>query len=561
MPVSGEYAWSESNRHVEITIPLKGVSAKKTDIFTASNILRVSYPPFLLDLNLHGEINDDTSRAIFENGMLRIRLSKRIHEFWGQPCFIGTKEVIKERRRITMEAREKKIQRQMELVSQKKVEEERMVFQRHMALEEKERQRLDDKKAAEKKTAEDSIYDVFTNIRNENSLDDDDDARQPPQDSSSIEHVLNSNVEILPPPRKAVVTSFSHTPRLFKTPSRESTIKTEQEFIMKNVNAKMKKNALLNADGMIGDVDPAWLTGKGDEFVLKGDYCSAVNAYTEALVADVAPLSALDGRSECYLHQHDGERCVKDCLMALQIIESNNHRLVESTMIQEPMPLDQESQLFRKKIHIRLAMANCLLEEYAKAFEHLSIARDISRTYNISSKIDIYDLDMYMQANDWKVKADGRFTDGRQLDTALEQYSKALTMDPMHTKARMNRAACYFAMKNYVECIADCDHALIQLQQYQPQQHLTSTPKCTRLINVMLSPLPNVRRKWIITLLCRRAAAKEEHGDQYDFDDALKDLEEAKSILIRPSIDDTGIDIATIDASIERVKEGMMMNM
>jgi tetratricopeptide (TPR) repeat protein len=198
-------------------------------------------------------------------------------------------------------------------------------------------------------------------------------------------------------------------------------------------------------------------------------------------------------------------------------------------------------------------MANCLLEEYAKAFEHLSAACDMDKTDDVILDC-ICDLDMYMQANDWKVKADGSFTDGRQLDTALEQYSTAISMDPMHTKARMNRAACYLAMKNYVECIADCDHALIQLQQYQPQQRLTSTPKCTRLIDVMLSPPPNVRRKWIITLLCRRAAAKEEHGDQYYIDGALKDLEEAKSILLRPSIDDTGIDSATISASIERLK-------
>jgi hypothetical protein len=230
MPILGEYTWSESDTHVEVIIPLKGVSAKKTDVFTASNILKVSYPPFLIDLNLHGEINEDTSRAIFENGTLKIRLSKKVNGLWGQPCFIGTKDVIKERRRVAMEAREKKIQRQMELVSLKKVEEERMVFQMHMALEEKERQRLDDKKAAEKKTAEDSVHDAFTNLRNEKSghvkslvvVDGnpnmkklvDDDARQTPQDSSVIEHGLEknqTNVEIQPPPpRKAVLECNIH---------------------------------------------------------------------------------------------------------------------------------------------------------------------------------------------------------------------------------------------------------------------------------------------------------------------------------------------------------------
>ena len=108
MPISGEYTWSESDTHVEVTIPQKGVSAKKTDVFTGSNILKVSYPPFLVYLNLHNEIKEDTSRAIFENGTLKMRLSKKVNGLWGQPCFIGTKEVIKERRRLALEAREKR---------------------------------------------------------------------------------------------------------------------------------------------------------------------------------------------------------------------------------------------------------------------------------------------------------------------------------------------------------------------------------------------------------------------------------------------------------------------
>ena len=48
-----------------------------------------------------------------------------------------------------------------------------------------------------------------------------------------------------PPPRQVVQGTFTHTPRLFKTPSRESTIKQEQQFIMKN-RSNLSKNVLLN---------------------------------------------------------------------------------------------------------------------------------------------------------------------------------------------------------------------------------------------------------------------------------------------------------------------------
>jgi len=165
MPVSGEYTWSESDGCIEIAIPLKGVSAKKVDVFTASTILKVSYPPFLVDLNLHDEIDEDSSRAVLENGTLKIRLSKRKVGRWGRPQFEGKKEEINQRRRMALQERDERTQREMEKVSQKKVEEERMVFRKHMALGEKERQRLDDIKSTQKKDAEDAMHDAFLDCR------------------------------------------------------------------------------------------------------------------------------------------------------------------------------------------------------------------------------------------------------------------------------------------------------------------------------------------------------------------------------------------------------------
>jgi hypothetical protein len=297
MPVSGEYTWSESDGCIEIAIPLKGVSAKKVDVFTASTILKVSYPPFLVDLNLHDEIDEDSSRAVLENGTLKIRLSKRKVGRWGRPQFEGKKEEINQRRRMALQERDERTQREMEKVSQKKVEEERMVFRKHMALGEKERQRLDDIKSTQKKDAEDAMHDAFSRLQNvkaceeslskienagaervgvsgqdsaikssvDGNLHKKVDARPNPLDCAdeSIKHEIKPKLGV-PPPRKAVQTSFRHTPRFFKTPRRESTAKREQEFIIKN-SAHLRKNALLNGDD-IGDVDPVWLTANGNEF-------------------------------------------------------------------------------------------------------------------------------------------------------------------------------------------------------------------------------------------------------------------------------------------------------
>ena len=557
MPVSGEYTWSESDVCIDIAIPLKGVSAKKVDVFTASRILKVSYPPFLLDLDLYDEIDEGSSRAVLENGTLKIRLSKRKIGRWGQPQFEGTREEIKMRRMMALQEREEKIRREIDMVSQKKVEEERMVFRKHMALEEKERQRLDEIKATQKKDAEDAMHDFFSRLQNVNACEGlfpkienagadrsgvsaEDaaskssvdgnlrkkvDARPNPQDCAdeSFKHEIKSRLGG-PPPRKAVQTSFRHTPRLFKTPSRESTVKQEQEFIIKN-SSNLRKNG-----GDIGDVDPEWLTAKGNEFCGNGDFCSAINAYTEALRADGTLIPALDYRAACYLHIREGACCVKDCLATLNMNEA----------IEAYLNTALEQAHFRAKVHIRLALAFCLLGEYKNSMEHFTKALELDKTNEVAMQ-GMRHLETFIEANRWKEKADECFAEGNP-GRASELYSKALLVHPTHTRALMNRGACHLLMKNSADCIDDCVFALTQCKRRGAD---------SSLISLMLLPGPCVQRKWIVALLCRCAAAKELGKD---FRGALEDLEEAMNT-IRPTDD---IDIETVEKSFERVKKGMV---
>jgi len=271
MPINGEYTWSETTDKIEISIPLKGVSVKKVDVFTTSKQVKVSYSPFLLDLTLYNDIDEDRSRAVLKNGTLKISLPKKDAEHWNQLEFKGTKQEIQQRRAAALKEREEKVKRQDEHLASKKVEEERRLTRQHMALEERERQRIDDIKAAEKEKAEEAMHKTFAaktkanEIEKKKKSDGVDDCEvstntkqeHPPQDCSDSDVADEIEEDALPPPRTAVQTSFTHTPRLFKTPSRESTVKQEKEFILKNRDKNLKKNALLNDDGI--DVDPAWL--------------------------------------------------------------------------------------------------------------------------------------------------------------------------------------------------------------------------------------------------------------------------------------------------------------
>lgn len=552
MPINGEYTWREFNDSVEVTIPLKGVSAKNVDVFTASTLLKVSYLPFLLDLNLFDEIDEDDSRAVRKNGELVVCLKKREVREWGQLCFEGSKEETRQRRCDTFRKRDEYVKRQMENVAAKKVEEERMVFRRHMALEANERNRLDDIKATEKKNAENKMFDAFSQLEsarscersvdekiacmtiqdvthpasNDHDLNPKKDAKLVLQECSEEISQFKDRVELdIPPPRRVVQTTIRNSSRLFKTPSRESTAKQEQEFIIKN-RCNLQKNALLN-DFDIGDSDPVWLTAKGDQFYSKGDFCSAVNAYTEALHKDQTLVQALAKRADCYLNLREGAFCVKDCTDVLQF----------NLVIDAQFNTAQERSQFRKEIHIRSALAHCLIEDYKNGMEHFMKARTLDETDGIV--IDsIRHLAIFMEALQWKVQGDTYFAEGN-LDKANELYSRALIVDQTHLKALINRAACHLAMKKNASCIDDCNYALTECRQ--KRRNMT-------LLAAILFPKPTEQRKWIVTALCHRAAAKQLEKDDQG---GLVDLEEAINT-VRPNDD---IDLEGIKKGIEFLKK------
>ena len=202
--------------------------------------------------------------------------------------------------------------------------------------------------------------------------------------------------------------------------------------------------------------------------------------------------------------------------------------------IDEHFDTDVEKKQFRKSTHIRLALAYCLVDEYESGMKHFTIAHEIDECDEVAMESIQY-LETLMEATQWKTKADESFASG-DLAKANECYSTALTVDPTLTKALMNRAACHLAMDNCSDCIDDCTLALSQCKK---QKHQNPS-----LLAAILFPKPNVQRKWIVTLLCRRAAARQQLGK--DYQGALADLEEAKQT-IRPSDD---IDLGAVEKSI-----------
>ena len=436
MPIQPKYTWRECSSKVELTVPLKGASPKIVDIILCSNHLKVSWPPYLLDLPLAENIDADSaeSKALVKAGTLHITLVKLEEgKTWGNLLWEGTKEEINQRRMAAFAEREGRIQRQHEQAVSKRIENERMTLKMQMALEEDERQLIDDKKAAEKKAAEEALYKTLADLpaagpaadnRTEQQLipdddDDDDDisvcnksttttatssttSRPPP--------LPNRQVSSIPPPRATIRATFKHTPRPFQTPARESTVTTEREFLLKN------KPSLLNGCGDtessdVGDVDASWIAKKGEEFFAKGDYRSAVSAFSSSLKRDSTMVEAIAHRAASHLQLGDTEHCLTDLASA------------KSKTGMEALPGGVSDSSLRSKIEHMQAIA---------------------------------------EAQQQKEKAD-ELLRKNDLSGALLLYDKAIVMAPACIPALANRSACHLAMKNYEATASDCTSALDML--------------------------------------------------------------------------------------------------
>ena len=125
MPVAGKYSWSETEDTIALNVPLKGATLKTTDVFVATYILKISFPPYLIDLDLSGAIDQKKSRALYEQAELKLYLRKANFGLWGKLLFDGNEKERKERRQKALENRCLEIKDHVTKAQQTKILEER----------------------------------------------------------------------------------------------------------------------------------------------------------------------------------------------------------------------------------------------------------------------------------------------------------------------------------------------------------------------------------------------------------------------------------------------------
>lgn len=76
MPVTPKYTWRETDDEVVVDVALRGALVRKPDITLATAFLKLSSPPYLLAIDLYGEVDSERARAELNADGLQLHLPK-----------------------------------------------------------------------------------------------------------------------------------------------------------------------------------------------------------------------------------------------------------------------------------------------------------------------------------------------------------------------------------------------------------------------------------------------------------------------------------------------------
>ena len=172
MPISAAYTWEQTRENVLIHISLKGTAKSSVDIYVSDLFLKVNFSPYLLALDLYDKVVFDKCVARFDqrDGKLHLSLPKETPQEWNDLMFkindkkidkAEKKKLINERRSKAMARKRKHDEEVKELVIEKRRANEKMTLRKQMALEEGERQNIEELKEEEKSKAEREMYERF----------------------------------------------------------------------------------------------------------------------------------------------------------------------------------------------------------------------------------------------------------------------------------------------------------------------------------------------------------------------------------------------------------------
>ncbi|XP_012325240.2 dynein axonemal assembly factor 4 isoform X2 [Aotus nancymaae] len=370
MPLQvSDYSWQQTKTAVFLSLPLKGVCVRDTDVFCTENYLKVNFPPFLFEAFLYAPIDDENSKAKVGNDTIVFTLYKKEAAMWETLSVTGVdKEMMQRiRERSVLQAQER-AKEATEAKAAAKRKDQKYALSVMMKIEEEERKKIEDmkenerikatkeleawkeyqRKAEEQKKIqrEEKLCQKEKQIKEERkklkskSLTGNSAPRNLATKGRNSENIFTEKLkeDSIPAPRSVGSIKINFTPRVFPTALRESQVAEEEEWLHKQAEARRAMNTHIPelCDLKEEEKNPEWLKDKGNKLFATENYLAAINAYNLAIrLNNKIPLLYLN-RAACHLKLKNLHKAIEDSSKAYRIMK-RHLRLIHPTELYKLM--------------------------------------------------------------------------------------------------------------------------------------------------------------------------------------------------------------------------------
>lgn len=463
MVLTGEFSWTQTQTDVTVSVPLKRASVRSVDVYASSCYVKVNYRPYLLNLDLHGFIDEATEVLTVKDGVLVLNYQKLDHGDWPDLVCANHKDrkQMQERRYAAMEDKTKRTQEQAKKMRDRRIEDERRSTRMQMAVDEAERQQLEDLKAEEKEEAERKVYEAFRELEQSKQSRED----TAPSSPLSMMETIPQSGHLKVTPSETQVQDFSTKAdgpksilkpcsktleRIQGTRERHVSFGEERVVSFETTEDDRKEEAqLLAATSIIEVKDEDQIFSDED----LGADVSAQESHVASKACTESGLRVTCGKEQNIIKTKKNETDATtaagdDDLEAVLPPPRSSVRMkvaftarVFPTPMRESRKEEEEDWLLRNRRHIT-----------GKARERLDT-------------VDISERDPF-----WlKGKGDDFFRSSN-FEGAVNAYSCALEIDPKMASCLSNRAACFLKLGHHDRCVQDCDEALSVLKQEREEE-------------------------------------------------------------------------------------------
>ncbi|KAM5235140.1 dynein axonemal assembly factor 4 [Ctenodactylus gundi] len=388
-------SWQQTKAAVFLSLPLRGVCIRDTDVFCTENYLKVNFPPFLFEAFLYGAIDAASSKAKIGDDVVSFTLYKKEAVMWetlslsGDEFFIFDKETMQRIREQSVLQAQETAKEAAEARAAARREGQKQALSAMMKIEEEEREKIEamkenerrkatseleawrecQRKAEERKTAQRTEklcpQEKQTEERKKGkprSLTRNSTSGSLATKGRNLGSVIFEELkgDSAPAPRPAGRIQISFTPRVFPTALRESQAAEEEEWLHKQAEARRAINTDVPEFGDLKEEEknPEWLKEKGNKLFATEDYLAAINAYNLAIrLNNKIPVMYLN-RAACHLKLKNLHKAIEDSSKALELLT--------------PPVTDNASA--RLKAHLRRGAALCQLELYVEGLQDYEAA-------------------------------------------------------------------------------------------------------------------------------------------------------------------------------------------